>query len=97
MISKQINKTPKSRQIPLRLVLIVPFVLQIVGAVGLVGFLSYHSGQEAVENLANKVMEQATKRIHDHINTSLQIQQQTIAVNYQYFGQFLNAPVCLTG
>ncbi len=30
----------KLKQIPLRLVLILPFVLQIVGAVGLVGYLS---------------------------------------------------------
>ncbi|HLO47028.1 MAG TPA: ATP-binding protein [Kamptonema sp.] len=89
MIKTRPNQSQKTRQIPLRLVLIVPFVLQIVGAVGLVGFLSYHSGQEAVENLANRMMAQATKRIHDRLNTSLQIQQQTVALNYNAFQQSL--------
>ena len=31
---------------PLKLVLIVPFILQVVGAVGLVDYLSYHSSQK---------------------------------------------------
>jgi hypothetical protein len=40
----------------LRTVLIIPFVLQTVAAVGLVGYLSYKNGQQAVENLAKQVM-----------------------------------------
>jgi signal transduction histidine kinase/CheY-like chemotaxis protein len=87
MIPYYINKLHKSRQISLRLVLIVPFVLQIVGGVGLVGYLSYHSGQKAVEDMANHLMAQATKRIQDHLNSSLQIQQQTVALNYEAFQQ----------
>ncbi|SKB12191.1 putative Histidine kinase [Planktothrix sp. PCC 11201] len=82
-----ISEYSKSPQIPLRLVLIVPFVLQIVGAVGLVGYLSYHSGQQAVENLANQVMDQAGNRINDHLDHTLEIQRQTVAVNYQAFQQ----------
>jgi signal transduction histidine kinase/CheY-like chemotaxis protein len=82
-----INESSKSRQIPLKLVLIVPFVLQIVGAVGLVGYLSYQSGQQAVENLANQVMDQAGNRIKDHLDHTLEIQRQTVAVNYQAFQQ----------
>ncbi|MGB8689743.1 MAG: hypothetical protein WCD53_20730 [Microcoleus sp.] len=41
---------------PLGVVLIVPFVLQIVGAVGLVGYLSFRNGQKAVNNLASQLM-----------------------------------------
>ncbi|MGQ9869266.1 hypothetical protein [Leptodesmis sp.] len=40
--------------IPLRWVLVITFVLQTVGAVALVGYLSYRSGQQTVENLANQ-------------------------------------------
>ncbi|WRH68388.1 MAG: hypothetical protein RSE13_09385 [Planktothrix sp. GU0601_MAG3] len=87
MIDWHPSRPQKIRQIPLRLVLIIPFVLQIVGAVGLVGYLSYRSGQKAVENLANQVMNQAENRIKDHLDHSLQIQQQTVAVNYQAFQQ----------
>jgi signal transduction histidine kinase/CheY-like chemotaxis protein len=85
MIPNHINKLDKSRQIPLRLVLIVPFVLQIVAGVGLVGYLSYRSGQKAVEDMANHLMAQATKRIQDHLNISLEMQQQTVALNYKEF------------
>jgi len=35
-------------KLPLGVVLIVPFVLEIVGAVGLVGYLSFRNGQKAV-------------------------------------------------
>jgi len=41
------------RQMPLKLVLIVPFILQVVGAVGLVDYLSYHSSQNAIKHLAH--------------------------------------------
>ncbi|MGB7709409.1 MAG: hypothetical protein WBL95_07695 [Microcoleus sp.] len=41
---------------PLGVVLIVPFVLQIVGAVGLVGYLSFRNGQKAVNNLGSQLM-----------------------------------------
>ncbi|WP_083616588.1 sensor histidine kinase, partial [Planktothrix paucivesiculata] len=87
MINSRSTTAKKNRQIPLRLVLIVPFVLQIVGAVGLVGYLSYRSGQKAVETMADQLMNQAGNRIKDHLDHSLQIQQQTVAVNYQAFQQ----------
>jgi len=68
------------RQVPLKLVLIVPFVLQVVGAVGLVGYLSYHSSQHAVKNLAHQVMNQASSRIRDRLDLVLQ-EQQTSCIN----------------
>ncbi|TAG55098.1 MAG: hypothetical protein EAZ28_23400 [Oscillatoriales cyanobacterium] len=40
---------------PLRAVLIVPFVLQIMGAVGIVGYLSFRNGQKAVNDLASQL------------------------------------------
>lgn len=59
------------RKFPLRVVLIVPFVIQIFAAVGLVGYLSYKNGQHAVEELANKLMEEAGDRISLHLETYL--------------------------
>ena len=56
MVNPRPKTAKKTRQIPLRLLLIVPFVLQIVGAVGLVGYLSYRSGQKAVEDMAKPLM-----------------------------------------
>lgn len=52
-------------KIPLRTVVIVPFVLQIVGTVRFVGYLSFKSGQNAVEELAHQLMGQVGERISD--------------------------------
>jgi hypothetical protein len=42
-----------------------------VGAVGLVGYLSYRSSQNAVKNLAHQVMNQASSRIRDRLDLTL--------------------------
>ncbi|MEO3706085.1 hypothetical protein [Trichormus azollae] len=67
----------------MRWVLIVPFVLQIVGAVGLLGYLSYGSGsgKKVLEDMANQLMDQATNRVQDHLEISLQAREQGITVN----------------
>ena len=75
------------RQIPLKLVLIIPFVLQVVGAVGLVGYLSYRSGQNAVNNLAYQVMNQASSRIRDRLDLVLQEQHQALVFDAQSIEQ----------
>ncbi|MEG4960788.1 MULTISPECIES: ATP-binding protein [unclassified Microcoleus] len=54
-------------KLPLRTVLIVPFVLQTVSVVGLVSFLSFKSGQESVENVAHQLIEQVGERISDRL------------------------------
>ncbi len=59
------------RQISLKWLLIIPFVLQIIGAVSLVGYLSYRSGQQAVEKLADKLMIQTSERIQQHLESYL--------------------------
>jgi len=55
------------RKLSLRTVLIVPFVLQTVSAVGLVGFLSFKSGRESVEDVAQQLIEQVGERIADRL------------------------------
>jgi hypothetical protein len=47
----------KFRALPLQLVLIVPFVVQVFGAVGLVGYLSFKNGEKAVHDLFRAVDE----------------------------------------
>ncbi|WP_330203054.1 diguanylate cyclase domain-containing protein [Cyanobacterium sp. DS4] len=78
-------KTLLSKKLPLRLVLIIPFIVQIVGTVTLVGYLSYRTGRSAVENLANQLMAQTSNLVRDHLNHYLPIKQETIAVNYKAF------------
>jgi signal transduction histidine kinase/CheY-like chemotaxis protein len=54
-------------KLPLRTVLIVPFVLQIVVAVGLVGYLSFRNGQKAVNNLADRLMNEVSLRVQQNL------------------------------
>ncbi|WP_197047567.1 hybrid sensor histidine kinase/response regulator [Planktothrix serta] len=81
MTRDRTSKLPKSRQIPLRLVLIIPFILQIVGAVGLVGFLSYRSGQKAVEDMANSLISEIGDRIEQSLNSYLNAPEQVVQTN----------------
>jgi len=70
-MSSSLPKRTKFPNIPLSWVLILPFVVQIVGAVGLVGYFSYRSGQKAVEHLANDLMAEIGDRVNQHLDTYL--------------------------
>jgi len=58
---------PFSRRPSLRLVLILPFVLQIFGTVGLVGILSFRNGQRAVNDLASQLQSEIAARIEQQL------------------------------
>ncbi|MBG1264561.1 ATP-binding protein [Nostoc commune] len=66
---------------PLRYVLIVPFVLQICGAVGLVGYLSYQNGQKAVTELATQLENEICDRIEQHLDSYLTTPKQINQIN----------------
>jgi hypothetical protein len=59
-----------SRPSPLgiRAVVIVPFVLQILTAVGLVGYFSFRNGQRAVNDLSSQLRSEVGDRIHLYID-----------------------------
>ncbi|EKQ67039.1 PAS domain S-box [Leptolyngbyaceae cyanobacterium JSC-12] len=76
-----------SPKIPLHWVLVIPFVLQTVGAVGIVGWLSYRSGQKVVEQIAYQLLETVSEQVSDRLDTLLQAQQQEIATNPQTAAQ----------
>ncbi|MBD0301113.1 MAG: hypothetical protein ICV85_02730 [Tolypothrix sp. T3-bin4] len=58
-----------SRKLRLRTALVVPFILQIVAAVGLVGYLSFRSGERAINDLANQLQKEANNRVNHHLET----------------------------
>lgn len=68
-LTRQISQV--SQKLPLRLVLVVPFVLQIGLAVGLTGWLSLRNGQKAVNRLADQLRHEITDRIEDHLDRYL--------------------------
>ncbi|GET38139.1 PAS domain S-box protein [Microseira wollei] len=65
-----------SRKATLRIVLIVPFVLQITGTVALVGYLSFKNGQEAVNDVASQLRREISDRTSDRIINYLKTPQQ---------------------
>jgi diguanylate cyclase (GGDEF)-like protein len=56
-----------SQKIPLRGMLTIPFILQVVAVVSLVGYLSYRNGQRSVEDLTNQLMDSVSKRIEQKL------------------------------
>jgi two-component system sensor histidine kinase ChiS len=60
----------------LQTVLIVPFVLQVFAAVGIVGYLSFRNSQRAVNDLADQLMEEVSNRIEQNLRTYLQTPHQ---------------------
>jgi PAS domain S-box-containing protein len=63
MIVSKLLFNARSSKLRLRTLLVVPFVLQVVTAVGLVGWLSFLSGQKAVSSVANILQSELAFRI----------------------------------
>ncbi|MGF2034369.1 MAG: EAL domain-containing protein [Nostoc sp. CmiVER01] len=66
---------------PLRVALVVPFVLQISSAVGLTAFLSLKNGQKAVNDVATQLQNEVTARIHQHLTAYIEIPQLVTQMN----------------
>ncbi|MBF2046761.1 MAG: PAS domain S-box protein [Elainella sp. C42_A2020_010] len=63
---------PLTIHVPLRWALTVPFVLLTVGATALVGYLSYRSGQKAVDDLRHQLVLGINDRVTQELKTYLQ-------------------------
>jgi signal transduction histidine kinase/ActR/RegA family two-component response regulator len=69
--------------IPLRLILLIPFLLQIFLAVGLTGYLSLRSGQKAVNDLANRLQIEVGDRVTQHLDSYLETPNAINEINMQ--------------
>ncbi|MGD1711888.1 histidine kinase dimerization/phospho-acceptor domain-containing protein, partial [Dapis sp. BLCC M172] len=70
-------------KLSLRMVLIIPFVMQLLVSVGLVGYLSYRSGQDAVQNLSERLMTEVVERVNLYIQQNLQTAMQINKMNIE--------------
>lgn len=59
------------KKVSLPWMLTVPFILQVVTVVGLVGYLSYCNGQRAVEDLTNQLIDARSKQIEQKLTNYL--------------------------
>lgn len=74
-------------RIPLRLVLVVPFVIQVLLVAGLVGYLSFRNGQQAVNDVAYQLQGEINARIEDHLRTFLDTPCRINQINANALGQ----------
>ncbi|MCC3406175.1 MAG: PAS domain S-box protein [Microcoleus sp. PH2017_10_PVI_O_A] len=75
MFPKPLNRfaTKIIGKAPLQTVLVVPFLVQIVGTVGVVGWLSFQNGQRAVNDVAAQLRGETSARIKDRIENYMSI------------------------
>ncbi|MDE5118346.1 MAG: hypothetical protein O4860_14430, partial [Trichodesmium sp. St2_bin2_1] len=66
------KKTLILEKIPLTYILVVPFLLQLLIVVGLIGWLSFRNGQKAINDLASKLREEVGARINEKVDRYLQ-------------------------
>ncbi|MBD2204150.1 response regulator [Calothrix sp. FACHB-1219] len=67
---KQIIKSRLSK-VPIRTILIVPFVIQICVTVGLVGYFSFRNGQRTVNDLVIKLQNEVNSKVFLHLDSYL--------------------------
>jgi signal transduction histidine kinase len=65
--------TKAAHKLPLQSILIISFVAQIFTAVGLVGYLSFKNGQQAVNDLAGQLMDEVNSRINLQLEAYLSV------------------------
>lgn len=65
--------TKTASKVSLRTFLTVPFVLQLVATVGMVGYLSFKNGQQSVNELAEQLMSEVSERVKDRLDVYLSV------------------------
>lgn len=82
ILRKFLSNYPMMRRLlantPLRVILIVPFVVQITAAVGLTAWLSIRNGQKAVDSVADDLWQEITARTVQYIDEYIEIPQDVI-------------------
>ncbi|WP_445627538.1 PAS domain-containing protein [Nostoc sp. DSM 114167] len=86
-----------SRTVPLQTVLIVPFVLQTLVTVGLVGYFSFKNRQEAINDLASQLRRELTNRIEGKLQTYTEIPHNINRLNASTFAQGKIDPSAVKG
>jgi adenylate cyclase len=61
----------RQKSVPLRWVLIVPFTLQILVAVGLTGYLSLRNSEKSMNEMAVRIEKEASGRVKQHLDSYL--------------------------
>ncbi|BBC22979.1 PAS domain S-box protein [Pseudanabaena sp. ABRG5-3] len=60
-------------KIPLILLITVPFLLSTFGIVGLISWLTFRNGYDAILNLSNQIHRKVTEQVQDRLNSYLEL------------------------
>jgi len=83
LLKKPTPETQKrGLQLPLRLILVVPFFLQIVAAVGLTAWLSLRNGQKALNEATSELRTEISDRVRSQLMNLLETPHQINQANY---------------
>ncbi|MEG4943696.1 ATP-binding protein [Microcoleus sp. F4-D5] len=88
LIASENELAESPQKIPLRLVLVVPFILQIFLAVGLTGWLSLRNGKTAVNNVTSQLRTEILARINQQLNTYLETPHLVNAISVDAIRRF---------
>ncbi|EAW39334.1 response regulator [Lyngbya sp. PCC 8106] len=85
MLIQSFNRlvSPLTRRVPLRTVLIVPFMIQLLATVGLTGYLSWRNGQRAVNDVASQLCNEVTQRVQLHLKDYLEKPNLITRINHR--------------
>ena len=73
--------TEPSRLVPLRIVFVGSFVLQLLAAVGLMGWLSFRYEQETINDLATQLRVEVSNRVEERLDDYLAEPLQVMTLN----------------
>lgn len=68
-------------KLPLRTLLIAPFLVQVLSITGLVGYFAYRSGQRAAEDIARQLVTETSYRVGANLEEFLQVPRMLAQVN----------------
>ena len=91
LILENNHQKPQKQGISLRLLLVVPFVVQIVAAVSITGYVSLRNGQQSVNDLTGQLRETTTKQISYYLEDYLSAPQQINQINKEVLSGLLNS------
>jgi diguanylate cyclase (GGDEF)-like protein len=63
--------TRPTRKVSLHWMLVIPFILQVITVVSLVGYLSYRNGEKSVEALTHQLIDRVSKQVQEELDAYL--------------------------
>ncbi len=75
------GQSARARKVSLQWLLIVPFMAQIVAAVGLTGYLSLRNGEKTVSSLVNRLQQEVGDRVAQHLTSHLETSRKLSQAN----------------